>query len=60
LYKLAPDQILTAKEVAAVIRRSLSTLDSWRQHNPNHPLKWEKLDGRIAYRVRNVRAYLAS
>jgi hypothetical protein len=60
LAKLAPSQIMTQREVAAAVRRSVSTLASWRQENPDHPLRWEKRHGRVIYRVRDVRKYLGS
>jgi hypothetical protein len=59
LYALALSQILTPKETAAVIRRSTETLLAWRQHKPDHPLKWRRLAGRrIGYVVCDIRAYL--
>jgi hypothetical protein len=49
---------LTAREAAAVIRRTPGALEQWRR-NPNHPLKWRSVDGRPLYRVDAVRDYLA-
>ncbi|WP_167529244.1 hypothetical protein [Bradyrhizobium macuxiense] len=49
---------LTARETAAVIRRTPGALEQWRR-DPNHPLKWRYVDGRPLYRVDAVRNYLA-
>jgi hypothetical protein len=49
---------LTARETAAVIRRTPGALEQWRR-DPNHPLKWRYVDGRPLYRVDAVRDYLA-
>jgi hypothetical protein len=54
-----PDSaILSAKEIAAIIRRTVGALEQWRR-NPDHPLKWERVDGRPLYRVGWLRSYLA-
>lgn len=49
---------LTALETAAVVRRTPSSLEEWRR-NPDHPLKWRRVDGRPLYRAGWVREYLA-
>jgi hypothetical protein len=49
---------LTVLETAAVVRRTPGALELWRR-DPNHPLKWQRIDGRPLYRVDAVRAYLA-
>jgi hypothetical protein len=42
-----------------VLRRSKATLPLWRAIK-DHPLKWERVDGKPLYRVRAVRAFIAS
>jgi hypothetical protein len=56
--KLAPGTLLTATEVAAMLRRSLACLENWRLLHPEHPLRWRRLAGRVVYEVRAVRAFL--
>jgi hypothetical protein len=56
---LADSAWLTSDEVAAVLRRSKTTLPAWRAIS-HHPLRWEYVDRKPLYRVRNVRAYIAS
>src|SRR5262249_21704737 len=58
LDELAPSQVLTERETASVTRRSQSTLESWRRYQPDHPLKWRRIDGRIMYEVRHIRQFL--
>jgi hypothetical protein len=53
---LADGTQLTERESAAVLRRSLSCLQNWRQ-DPEHPLKWQRVAGRIAYTARAIRKY---
>jgi hypothetical protein len=55
--KLPGSAFLTKQEVASVLRRAPGTLEAWRR-DPDHPLKWEKIDGRYLARVYAVRAYL--
>jgi hypothetical protein len=50
---------LTSDEVAAVLRRSKATLPAWRT-DPNHALKWTRIDGKPLYRVRDVRSFITS
>jgi hypothetical protein len=49
---------LTQTETAAVIRRSTATLENWRLTQPNHPLKWSRVAGRILYELGSIRALL--
>jgi hypothetical protein len=56
---LADSAWLTSAEVAAVLRRAIGTPEHWRGQN-DHPLKWDMVDGKPLYRVRDVRAFLAS
>ncbi len=49
---------LSARETAAVLRRTPGALEQWRR-DPDHPLKWERVDGRPLYTVGWVRRYLA-
>jgi hypothetical protein len=49
---------LTEAETAAAIRRSMSALENWRLQQPDHPLKWRKVGGRILYELSSIRAYL--
>jgi hypothetical protein len=50
---------LTAKETAAILRRTPGALEGWRR-DPNHPLQWDRIDGRPLYTVGGVRRYLAA
>jgi hypothetical protein len=51
-----PDStLLTETEVAAILRRSKSALEGWRK-DPDHPLKWQRVLGRITYGLGYVRA----
>ena len=56
--KLPGSTYLTTAEVAAVLRRARGTLEIWRQR-PEHPLKWEYVDGKPLYKVEWVRDYIA-
>jgi len=59
-FDALPDSAwLTSDEVAAVLRRSKTTPPSWRAIE-NHPLRWERVDGKPLYRVRAVRAFIAA
>jgi hypothetical protein len=55
---LAPGTFLTETEVAALLRRSTACLENWRLMDTEHPLRWQKIAGRILYQVRAVRAFL--
>jgi hypothetical protein len=56
---IADSAWLTSDEVAAVLRRSKTTPPSWRAIK-NHPLRWERVDGKPLYRVRALRAFIAA
>jgi hypothetical protein len=59
LGDLPDDAMLTDKEVAAVLRKCIITVQSWRK-DPNHRLAWQTLpDGFVRYRVSTLRNYLA-
>jgi hypothetical protein len=54
-----PDSVwLSTLEVAAVLRRSKITVELWRRQ-PDHPLRWERCNGRPLYKARWVRDYIA-
>jgi DNA-binding transcriptional regulator YiaG len=53
---LADGQGLTEREAAAVLRRSLSCLQNWRQDR-EHPLKWKRIAGRVLYTAGAIRKY---
>jgi hypothetical protein len=54
-----PDStFLTEVEVAAIIRRPPSCLFNWRKNNPDHPLRWRRVSGRILYELVSVREFL--
>jgi hypothetical protein len=55
--KLPPSTRLTEAETAAVLRRSKSCLEGWRKQ-PDHPLEWDRVAGRILYRLPSVQALL--
>jgi hypothetical protein len=60
LAALADDTLLTEYETAAVLRVSTNTLGCWRRE-PDHPLKWEVIAGRLVrYQAGNLRAYLSA
>jgi hypothetical protein len=48
---------LTETETAAAIRRSKSALENWRT-NPDHPLRWRRVGGRILYELPPIREFL--
>lgn len=48
---------LSTLEVASVLRRARGTLEMWRQ-KPDHPLRWEHVDGKPLYKARWVRDYI--
>jgi hypothetical protein len=48
---------LNDTETAAVIRRSKACLENWRKQ-PDHPLKWKLVAGRILYELSSIRALL--
>jgi hypothetical protein len=53
---LADSTALTERECASVLRRSLSCLQNWRL-DPEHPLKWERIAGRVIYTAGNIRDF---
>jgi hypothetical protein len=53
---LADGTHLTEREVASVLRRSLSCLQNWRA-DPAHPLAWARVAGRVLYTAGNVRKF---
>jgi hypothetical protein len=58
LNALADGTLLSQAEAAAALRRSISCLENWRQHVPDHPLKRRRVQGRITYTAGNVRAVI--
>lgn len=50
---------LSETETAAGVRRSKSCLENWRK-NPDHPLKWRLVGGRVLYELSSIRAFLNS
>jgi hypothetical protein len=48
---------LNDTEAAAALRRSKACLENWRK-DPDHPLKWSRIAGRILYEVSSIRALL--
>ena len=53
-----PDStLLTETEVAAALRRAKSTLENWRKQ-PDHPLRWRRVAGRIVYELPPVRVLM--
>jgi hypothetical protein len=55
LDKLPDSTLLTETEAAAILRRSKSALENWRK-DPDHPLQWRRVLGRILYVLGSVRA----
>src|SRR5262249_19405022 len=53
---LADGTHLTQRETAAVLRRAMSCLENWRQ-DPEHPLKWQRVAGRVTYTARAIRKF---
>jgi hypothetical protein len=49
--------LLTEIETAAALRRKPPTLEFWRTQ-PNHPLRWRKVGGRILYELASIREFL--
>jgi hypothetical protein len=59
LAELADDCLLTEREVAAIGRWAVSTVETWRRRG--HPLKWITIAGGfIRYRAADLRHFLAS
>jgi hypothetical protein len=57
LNELPESTLLTETEAAAACRRSKSTLEAWRKQ-PDHPLRWRRVGGRVLYEVVPVRVFL--
>src|SRR5262249_36779335 len=58
LSELADDCLLTEREVAAIGRWAVSTVETWRRRG--HPLKWVHVgQGHIRYRAGDLRQFLA-
>jgi hypothetical protein len=57
LATLPDTTMLTEHEVAAILRRSKAVLEYWRKVKA-HPLKWQRVAGRILYEVSSVRELL--
>jgi phage terminase Nu1 subunit (DNA packaging protein) len=56
---LPDDALLTQREVAAVLRVAVSTVETWRRRG--HPLKWATVGGGLVrYRAGDLREFLAS
>jgi hypothetical protein len=58
LDKLPDSALLTPKQVAAILQVSPHTLETWRLHKRDHPLKWNRVGKSPRYSVGAVRAYL--
>jgi hypothetical protein len=54
---LPASTFLNETETAAAIRRNKSTLEYWRTQ-PNHPLRWRRIAGRILYELPAIREFL--
>jgi hypothetical protein len=48
---------VTSIEAAAIIRRPVTALETWRRI-PNHPLRWRRVGGRILYDLGSIREFL--
>jgi hypothetical protein len=57
LDTLPDSTLLNETETAAACRRAKSTLAVWRTQ-PDHPLKWRRVGGRVLYEVPSIRAFL--
>jgi len=61
LSDLPDDGLLTERDVAAIGRWAVITVNGWRYQRRPHGLKWITIPGgQIRYLVRDLRAYLAS
>jgi hypothetical protein len=58
LHTLPATALLSAREVASVLRVAIGTVDSWRAR-PSHPLRFIWLQGYVRYTARDLRAYIA-
>ncbi len=57
LDELPDNTLLNETETAAACRRAKSTLEVWRKQ-PEHPLRWRRVAGRILYELGSIRAFL--
>jgi hypothetical protein len=57
LDKLPASTLLNDTEAAAACRRSKAALENWRR-DPDHPLRWRRVSGRILYELASIRAFL--
>ena len=57
LGALPDNTLLNETETAAACRRAKSTLEVWRKQ-PDHPLRWRRVAGRILYELGSIRAFL--
>ncbi len=57
LEPLPDSTLLNETETAAACRRAKATLEVWRKQ-PDHPLKWRRVGGRILYELSSIRAFL--
>ena len=59
LYALPDTTLLSEREIAALLRVAVSTVQTWRQRG--HPLPWMHIgQGRVRYRAGDLRQFLAS
>jgi hypothetical protein len=57
LDALPDSAFLNQNETAAAVRRAKSTLEVWRKQ-PDHPLKWRRVGGRLLYELPSIRTFL--
>src|SRR5215467_3062929 len=57
LYALPDSAFLNDTEAAGSLRRAKSTLEVWRK-DPDHPLRWRYVGGRVLYEVGSIRDFL--
>ena len=57
LDELPESTLLNETETAAACRRAKSTLEVWRKQ-PDHPLRWRRVGGRVLYELASIRAFL--
>ena len=60
IWQLPASGVLSAREVAAVLRCNLARLEHWRLHQPDHPLKWRRVGGRPVYEVGSLREFIGT
>src|SRR3954470_22464799 len=60
LKDIPPDAVLSTRETSALTRLSIAQLDTLRHTQPDHPLRWFRVNARtIRYTSESVRAFLA-